>query len=480
MSQDQTPSSQQSHSAAWYYFTADNQRIGPITAAQLKQLAAMGHITPDTIIENVNGRREKAGNVRGLTFSTAKPVPADTPRPEITPIPLAVPVPTSSTPTATTSSALPIPRTNKASRPAPETQAFAFRLIALVLTVLVVGVGFGFGWRYFSPSSKEVATASSSVSSTIAQQPQAQPQSIAVPPVTPPSVTPPSSISQPIQPVASVTRRTTISVDTFEWGLPSHGANFSLWINGEKIDSIDKSKDDAIFHHFDNIELPVGETTVEGRVGFKNGYGQIMEEKRIKAIILATDTNLPATLSLSVPKYSDTSTLRGVEAVKTAAEARKKAAEERAKWLDEQKKADEARRVEDEKQRAERKEEAEKRWAEKQARSPIIRIKIPWTQDELDKNYVYKVAYTLLVNGKEYEKAPMGLYTGDFHEIFLSEDITNLEGRVELKTVDGKVVTARSVTTTIDATKEIPKTIELEVSKTAPTKAKPTHTVTVQ
>ena len=68
MSQTQTP--------AWFYYTTGNQRIGPLTASVLKQLAAIGQITPDTIIENVGGRQEKAGNVKGFVFADAKGVVA--------------------------------------------------------------------------------------------------------------------------------------------------------------------------------------------------------------------------------------------------------------------------------------------------------------------------------------------------------------------------------------------------------------------
>lgn len=83
---------QQGQSAVWYYYTADNQRIGPFTAKVLKQLVAIGQITPDTIIENVNGRREVAGKVRGLVFPTAKSEPA-VPHSQHTPTPISVPVP---------------------------------------------------------------------------------------------------------------------------------------------------------------------------------------------------------------------------------------------------------------------------------------------------------------------------------------------------------------------------------------------------
>jgi len=70
MSQDQSPS--------WFYYTADNQRIGPLTASVLKQLATIGQISPDTIIETVDGRQEKASSVRGLKFPTVNTAQATT------------------------------------------------------------------------------------------------------------------------------------------------------------------------------------------------------------------------------------------------------------------------------------------------------------------------------------------------------------------------------------------------------------------
>ena len=482
MSQDQTPSSQQSQSAAWFYYTADNQRIGPITAAQLKQLAAMGHITPETIIENVGGRREKAGNVRGLTFATTVP----TPQPGVASTPKK-----SSPPASTTLVALPTPSTKKASRPTPESRASVFRFgntIALVLTVLVVSMGFGFGWRYFAPSSKEV-TATYSVPPVPVQQPQAQMQPVTVPPVTA-SVPTLASQTQPSQLTIPANRKTMILVNSLTWGTPAHGANYSLWVNGEKIDSTDKSGNEAGHHLFELVELPDGEVTVEGRVGFKNGYGQIMGERRVRGIILVSDMNLPAVLELSLDPVLDTHTVRGVEALVKAAEERKRLDEVARKVREEHRLKDEEERkvLEDRKKATEERFAAEE--AARKARSPAIRITLPWSKVELDKNSVYYQNYSLLIDGKEYKYVPSyssdgirprdGSFDGNFGNIYLPEAITNLEGRVELTTIDGKMVAARSVTTTIDTTKEIPKTIELKVSKEAPTKKQPTHTVIVQ
>ena len=75
----------QGQTPTWYYYTSGNtQRIGPITVAQLKKLAKMGHITPETLVENTNGRQAVAGKIPGIVFSTAVPVPEVTPAPATT------------------------------------------------------------------------------------------------------------------------------------------------------------------------------------------------------------------------------------------------------------------------------------------------------------------------------------------------------------------------------------------------------------
>ena len=59
--------------ANWYYYDKNGEKIGPITTSALKAIAAQGHITPETVIENRNGRSVVAGTVNGLTFP--KPAP---------------------------------------------------------------------------------------------------------------------------------------------------------------------------------------------------------------------------------------------------------------------------------------------------------------------------------------------------------------------------------------------------------------------
>lgn len=55
----------------WYYYDQNGEKIGPISSADLKALAAQGIITPETKVENQNGRSALAGKVNGLTFPDA-------------------------------------------------------------------------------------------------------------------------------------------------------------------------------------------------------------------------------------------------------------------------------------------------------------------------------------------------------------------------------------------------------------------------
>ena len=54
--------------ADWFYYDIQNSKIGPITSAQLKSLAAKGVINPDTVIETDTGRKSTAGKIQGLVF----------------------------------------------------------------------------------------------------------------------------------------------------------------------------------------------------------------------------------------------------------------------------------------------------------------------------------------------------------------------------------------------------------------------------
>ena len=54
--------------ANWFYFNKNGEKVGPISATALKALAQQGLITPETKIENSNGRSAVAGKVNGLEF----------------------------------------------------------------------------------------------------------------------------------------------------------------------------------------------------------------------------------------------------------------------------------------------------------------------------------------------------------------------------------------------------------------------------
>ena len=59
--------------ATWYYYNANNEKIGPLKGRELKQLAQQGTITPETKIEDSEGRTAVAKNVTGLSFAGAVP-----------------------------------------------------------------------------------------------------------------------------------------------------------------------------------------------------------------------------------------------------------------------------------------------------------------------------------------------------------------------------------------------------------------------
>jgi hypothetical protein len=67
--------------ANWYYYSQDGAKISVTSVEELKQRAKLGMITPNTIIENEEGKRAKAGKVKGLTFAEVlqppiQPIPA--------------------------------------------------------------------------------------------------------------------------------------------------------------------------------------------------------------------------------------------------------------------------------------------------------------------------------------------------------------------------------------------------------------------
>ena len=55
--------------ADWHYYNENREKIGPVTSKQLKQLVQQGTITPETFVEDPNGRTGLAKDVKGLPFA---------------------------------------------------------------------------------------------------------------------------------------------------------------------------------------------------------------------------------------------------------------------------------------------------------------------------------------------------------------------------------------------------------------------------
>ena len=56
----------------WHYYTANREKIGPVTSKELKQLVLQGTVTPETFIEDPTGRTGLAKDVKGLKFPEAE------------------------------------------------------------------------------------------------------------------------------------------------------------------------------------------------------------------------------------------------------------------------------------------------------------------------------------------------------------------------------------------------------------------------
>ena len=54
--------------ANWHYFTESREKIGPITGKELKQLVLQGAVTPETFVEDPQGRTGLAKDIKGLAF----------------------------------------------------------------------------------------------------------------------------------------------------------------------------------------------------------------------------------------------------------------------------------------------------------------------------------------------------------------------------------------------------------------------------
>lgn len=92
----------------WHYYTSTNEKQGPFSSAELKQLALNGVVTPETIVETDSGKRAVAQKVKGLVFLTDKLEPeisiesdsvqtqGPPPIPEPVPVPIPMPEPQTS------------------------------------------------------------------------------------------------------------------------------------------------------------------------------------------------------------------------------------------------------------------------------------------------------------------------------------------------------------------------------------------------
>ena len=96
--------------ANWYYYNESGDKI-EVTGGQLKGLAKAGTITPDTIVETEDGKKARAGKVKGLKFaeseSTRESATQDTElpdEPDAFNLATSIPIPPTSqpAPTATT------------------------------------------------------------------------------------------------------------------------------------------------------------------------------------------------------------------------------------------------------------------------------------------------------------------------------------------------------------------------------------------
>ncbi|MCL2744385.1 MAG: DUF4339 domain-containing protein, partial [Planctomycetaceae bacterium] len=65
-----------------FFFYEDRRKVGPVSASQVKRLAATGCIKPDTIVESEDGKQSSASKLKGLDFSVPSSIEPDTPSAE--------------------------------------------------------------------------------------------------------------------------------------------------------------------------------------------------------------------------------------------------------------------------------------------------------------------------------------------------------------------------------------------------------------
>ncbi len=57
----------------WFYYNKDGEKVGPVSGMALKALASQGHLRPETVLENAEGRQTPAEKIKGLEFPPPEP-----------------------------------------------------------------------------------------------------------------------------------------------------------------------------------------------------------------------------------------------------------------------------------------------------------------------------------------------------------------------------------------------------------------------
>jgi len=138
--------------ALWYFHDKDGQKQGPYSGGQLRWYVKQGEITPDTFIENEDGKSVPAREVKGLTFSETETYGlTPSPPPLVEENPFAAPMPAEKNPFAVSlpvvthplpqNIALPVAQGNTGSFWRTIVRTFKILIVLLILSAAVVTVG---------------------------------------------------------------------------------------------------------------------------------------------------------------------------------------------------------------------------------------------------------------------------------------------------------------------------------------------------
>ena len=253
--------------AQWFYYNESGEKI-EVTGGQLKGLAKAGMITPETFVETEEGKTGLAKHVKGLTFVAAK---IETTLPEPSQSVSDIPLPAESNP--------PVPINSFAGKPHLSEDSFS---VPVPLT--------------------QVSQSSPAILSQIPQKQIAQSHTVgiiiicilfAVGVIIIGQMIGTGNNASPQVTPEIVTSETIAKRELHIWfggdGSAKHGARFEIWINGEKIDLQDiglrstgaPAYTSYLPHAAFTIDVPVGNIKIEGRVGYKNRYGAVIDERRI-------------------------------------------------------------------------------------------------------------------------------------------------------------------------------------------------------